>query len=65
LTGNAHYNRYDSLIHSPMDFTKHNNLPLEDLRQMLQSVLFPESVPAKQRFNLTDDDRRFLFPVYV
>lgn len=61
LTGNAHYNRYDSLIHSPMDFTRHNKLPLEDLRQLLQSVLFPESVPVKQRFNLTDDDRSFLF----
>ncbi|MCW3087697.1 MAG: hypothetical protein JWQ78_1083 [Sediminibacterium sp.] len=60
LVGNAHYNRYDSLIRSPMDFTRHNNFPLEDLQQMLQSVLFPESVPAKQRFNLTDDDRKFL-----
>lgn len=61
LIGKAHYNRYDSLIHAPFDFTRHNNLPLEDLRQMLQSVLFPESVPASQRFNLTKDDLQFLY----
>lgn len=61
LVGRAHYNRYDSLINAPMDFTKHNNLPLEDLQQMLQSVLFPESVAAIQRFNLSKDDLHFLY----
>ncbi len=60
LVGKGHFNRYDSLINEPMDFTKHNNLPLEDLRQILQSALFPESVPAYQRFHLTKDDRQFL-----
>ncbi len=59
--GKAHYNRYDSLIKTPFDFTRHNNLPLEDLRQMLQSVLFPASVPAAQRFNLTKEDLKFLY----
>ncbi len=61
LIGNAHYNREDSLIHAPMDFTTHNNLPLEDLQRMLQSALFPKSVPKSQRFNLNDDDYRFLY----
>jgi hypothetical protein len=61
LIGRAHYDRNDSLINKPMDFTKHNNLPLEDLHKMLQSVIFPESVPKKQRFKLTPDDYRFLY----
>jgi hypothetical protein len=59
--GNAHYNRDDSLINAPMDFTTHNNLPLEDLQRLLQSVLFPQSVPKYQRFNLNHDDYRFLY----
>lgn len=59
--GKAHFNRDDSLIHTPMDFTTHNNMPLQDLQQMLQSVLFPGSVKKEQRFNLTDDDRKFLY----
>jgi hypothetical protein len=58
--GRAHLDRNDSLISGPMDFTRHNNLPLEDLHRMLQSVIFPESVKKKQRFKLEKDDRDFL-----
>ena len=61
LIGQAHYNRDDSLIHAPMDFTTHNNAPLEELQQILQSVMFPASVPARQRFDLTGNDYRFLY----
>src|SRR6187551_1640043 len=42
--GKAHYNNKDSLINEPIDFTKVNNLPLEDFQQILQSILFPLSV---------------------
>ncbi|MFD2569193.1 serine hydrolase [Spirosoma soli] len=51
----------DSLVHEPFDFTTRNKLPLESLQQILQSVMFPNSVPAKQRFNLTNDDYTFLY----
>ena len=60
LVGRGHLDRNDSLIMEPMDFTRHNNFPLEDLQQMVQSVVFPESVPRKQRFDLDKDDRAFL-----
>lgn len=36
-------------------------MPLEDVQQLLQSVLFPKSVPAHQRFDLTKDDYAFLY----
>lgn len=61
LIGKAHYDANDSLIQAPMDFTRHNNLSLEDLQQILQSVLFPGSVPEKQRFKLNADDYAFLY----
>jgi len=61
LIGKAHYDFKDSLIQSPMDFTEHNNLPLKDLQQILQSALFPGSVSSKQRFGLTADDYAFLY----
>lgn len=61
LVGNAHYNREEELVKRPMDFTRHNNAPLEDLQQLLQSVLFPSSVPASKRFDLGADDYRFLY----
>jgi hypothetical protein len=53
-------NKNDSLINEPFDFTKHNYIPLEDFQQILQSVLFPLSVPEKQRFDLQNNDRDFL-----
>ncbi|UYQ92549.1 class A beta-lactamase-related serine hydrolase [Chitinophaga horti] len=58
--GKAHWDKNDSLIQQPMDFTRHNNVPLPYLQQMLQSVLFPATMPAEQRFNLAESDRRFL-----
>ncbi|HEU0063780.1 MAG TPA: serine hydrolase [Flavisolibacter sp.] len=58
--GKGHWNEKDSLINEPMDFTRHNNLPLEDLQKLLQSALFPLSVPEKMRFALTKDDERLL-----
>jgi hypothetical protein len=59
--GNAYYDRHDSLIHAPMDFTHHNNFPLADARKLLQSVLFPESVPPTRRLRLNAADYRFLY----
>jgi hypothetical protein len=59
--GRAHMNRNDTLVHEPIDFTRANVVGLEDLRRMLQTVLFPESVPAGQRFHLTPDDYNFLY----
>lgn len=61
LIGNAYMDRHDSLIHAPMDFTTHNNFPLADAQHILQSVLFPTSVPAKERFHLSTDDYKFLY----
>lgn len=59
--GNAHYDRDDKLVNSPMDFTTHNNAPLADLQQILQSVLFPGSVKKSQQFNLTAADYQLLY----
>ena len=61
LMGNGHLDRHDSLIREPMDFTTHNNFPLGDGQQILQSVLFPGSVPKKQQFHLHPDDYAFLY----
>jgi hypothetical protein len=61
LLGNAHLNNKDSLVHTPYDFTRHNNISLLDMQQLLQSAMFPQSVPAKQRFGLTKDDYSFLY----
>ena len=45
--GKGHWDSDDKLINEPIDFTRVNNVPLKDLQQQLQSVMFPASVPAK------------------
>ncbi|AHF16120.1 serine hydrolase [Niabella soli] len=61
LVGKGHWDKNDSLINTPMDFTTHNNLPLEDGYHLLRSVLFPSSVPASQRFQLKKEDYELLY----
>jgi Beta-lactamase enzyme family len=59
--GKAYLNAQDSLIKEPMDFTRHNRIPLEDLQQILQRVLFPLSFPESKRFNLEPADYLLLY----
>ncbi|GAO42057.1 hypothetical protein FPE01S_01_10700 [Flavihumibacter petaseus NBRC 106054] len=58
LIGKAHYDRNDSLIHTPMDFTRHNAMPLFDLQQMVQALVFPRTVNARQRFEIDSLQRK-------
>ena len=59
--GRGYMNAQDSLINEPIDFTMANNVTIYHLQQLLQSVLFPNSVPARQRFNLSKADYDFLY----
>jgi beta-lactamase class A len=49
------------IIKEPFDFSKRNRITLVDLHSILQSVIFPEAVSKKQRFNLTKEDYEFLY----
>jgi hypothetical protein len=51
----------DELVNGPMDFTAKNYVSVEALQGILKSVLFPDAVPAQQRFNLTEEDYTFLY----
>ncbi|MEP7250958.1 MAG: serine hydrolase [Ginsengibacter sp.] len=57
--GKAYY-KGGELINGPMNFSKKNRIALEDLHEILRSVIFPEAVPAGQKFNLTDSDYAFV-----
>lgn len=60
LIGNAHINRQEQLVQGPFDFTRHNSISLADMQKMLQAVVFPNSLPQKNRFNFSEKDRLFL-----
>lgn len=59
LKGRAHQ-AGGRIIPEPYDFTTSNHLPLPDITALLQSLLFPESVPAAQRPRLASTDYAFL-----
>lgn len=55
LKGKGYYSgRY--FIKSPYSFKYSNNLNIQNLHDILKSLLFPKSVPAKKRFKLQPSD---------
>jgi hypothetical protein len=57
--GNAYFQN-GKLINQPMDFSVKNRIRLKDLHNILISIIFPDAVPKSQRFNLDDNDYKFL-----
>jgi len=48
-------------LERPKDFSEKNAYALQDQHNVLKSLLFPGAVPSKQRFDLSEDDYRFLY----
>ena len=59
--GIGYMNAGDSLVNEPIDFTMANNVTVYHLQQMLQAVLFPNSVSPNRRFQLEKADYDFLY----
>ncbi|MBM3431918.1 MAG: serine hydrolase [Bacteroidetes bacterium] len=57
--GSGYFSR-GKLVNEPFDFSVKNRFPLSDLHRVVRSVMFPESLPKNQRFNLTPADLAFL-----
>jgi hypothetical protein len=54
------YMRRDSLVNEPFEFTYKNFYPLAEQQQLLKALLFPQSVDPGKRFDITEEDRRFV-----
>ena len=61
VKGRGYYNAADSLIQEPFDMSRKNWFALTDMERMLRAVIFPETVPPQSRFDLSDEDYRFLW----
>src|SRR3984957_9735751 len=59
--GIGYYNNDSQLINQPMNFSKKKRICLADLHNILRAVLFPNSVPVSQRFNLSNEDYQFVY----
>lgn len=60
IKGKGYIDSNDSLVLKPFNFTQKNFVGLRDHVGMLRSVLFPESMPRHQQFQLNKDDEDFL-----
>ncbi len=61
IKGKGYMNNEGKIINEPFDFTAKNYVSLQNLHDILKAVLFPESVPEHQRFDLTAEDYAFLY----
>ena len=59
--GKAYYKNDTLLIDQPFEFTYKNFYSLTDQQRFLQNLLFPENLVQDQRFNLTEEDYKFLY----
>jgi hypothetical protein len=57
--GTGYYNG-GQLVNQPFDFSLKNHVSLANLHQVLRAMVFPGSVPKKQRFDVSEDDRNFI-----
>ncbi|MCB0532479.1 MAG: serine hydrolase [Lewinellaceae bacterium] len=58
--GTGYQDNQGQLIDGPFDFSSKNWFALTDMEKMLRAVIFPEAVPAENRFDLSPDDYRFI-----
>jgi hypothetical protein len=60
LKGKGYMMDDSSIIHKPFDFTYKNFYSLTDQQDLLNSVIFPQSVSPKANFDISEDDRQFI-----
>jgi hypothetical protein len=49
------------LVNRPKDFAEKNSYPLQDMHDIILALIFPDAVPERRRFKLTEDDYRFVY----
>jgi len=50
----------DSLMGEPFDFSLKNHYPVETQHGLLKRIVFPENFKAKERFDISEEQREFL-----
>src|SRR6201996_7946733 len=61
LQGKGYMDKNDKLVMEPFDFSHNNIYPLADQQSVLKRLLFPETFPKEQQYNLTNEQYRFIY----
>lgn len=51
----------DDLLERPKDFSTKNAFPLQAQHDVIKALMFPDSVDVEQRFDLSDEDYKFVY----
>ena len=61
IVGKGYIDKHDKLVMKPFDFSDKNVYPIEDQQAVLKRLLFPEAFSETDRFNLTDEQYKFIY----
>lgn len=61
LQGKGYLDSHDKLVMEPYDFSHNNVYTIPNQQMVLRRLIFPESFPVSQRFNLTADDYNLVY----
>jgi hypothetical protein len=61
IQGQGYIDRNNKLVMKPFDFSDKNVYPIADQQSVLKRLLFPEVFPKNERFNLTNDQYKFVY----
>jgi hypothetical protein len=61
MQGIGYLDRNDKLVMKPFDFTEKNVYTIADQQMVLKRLLFPETFPKDQQFDLKPEDYKFIY----
>jgi len=62
IKGVAHFSKGNK-VNQAFDFRPKNAFAIQDLEAVMKAIIFPETLPPNQRFNLTESDYQYLYQV--
>ena len=60
IKGVGYANNDGTVVNEPFDLSEKNFFSIQSLNKIMKAVIFPESLPENERFNLTEEDYEFL-----
>jgi hypothetical protein len=61
IQGKGYLDKNDKLVMQPFDFSEKNVYTIADQQSVLKRLLFPETFPKEQQFNLMPDEYKFIY----
>jgi hypothetical protein len=61
IQGKGYMDSNDKLVMQPFSFVEKNVYTIEDQQMVLRRLLFPETFPKDQRYNLKPEDYKFIY----